>query len=355
MTETHVVHVRPGDGLVGGDLGDLSIPGRSVHVDVVESVAQLQPLLSDGPDLVVTEYSLPGRATGLDVLSRVRQVAPDLPVVLCTDDPDGEVASAATRLGVTEYVPRASDSEDSLVDRVADLLARETRTDGGAAVAERYADPISDVINDAVVTLDAESRVVYANEASADLSGFDRTELLESSFTRLIPEGMRYRHLQAVAEYAATGERTLDWDDLELTILGRDGTEIPVTGSFSEESMDGERYFSGVIRDVREREERERQLQRTNTRLDLALDAIAGGVFVWDATATELEWDARTASLFGLPARPRTVDPSRLHELTVILGQADHLRMELEDDRKLAMVDKVLETAREVASMSEKS
>ena len=317
MTETHIVHVRPGDELVGGDLGGLSVPGRSVRVDVVESVVQVQEHLTSGTDLVVTEYSLPGRETGLDVLSRVRQVEPDLPVVLCTNDPDGEVASAATRLGVTEYVPRTSDSEDSLRDRVVALLRRETRADGGAAAVQRYAAPISDVINDAVVTIDETSRIVYANEAAADLTGYDREDLLGSPFTRLVPEEMRDRHVQAVAEYVRTGERSLDWDYLELTIEDRAGAEIPITVSFSEEEMDGERFFTGVIRDVSERVERERELERTNTRLDLALNAIDGGVFVWNAVADELTWDAQTASLFGLSAEARTVDPSRLHELTI--------------------------------------
>jgi PAS domain S-box-containing protein len=317
MTDAHVVHVRPEGDLLGGDLAELSIPGRTVRVDVVASVAQLHESFTDGTDLVVTEYSLPGRETGLDVLSRVRNVDPDLPVVLCTGDPDGEVASAATRLGVTEYVPRATDSEESLRDRVTDLLGRDARTDGGTAAVQRYADPISDVISDAVVTIDADSRIVYANAAAADLTGYDRDSLVGNPFTDLMPEGMRDRHVEAVTAYAATGDRQLGWDYLELSVLDRDGTEIPVTVSFSEEVMDGERYFTGVIRDVSEREERERRLERTNTRLDLALDAIDGGVFVWDAAADELEWDAQTASLFGLAAEDRTVDPERLHELTV--------------------------------------
>ncbi|PYZ02869.1 hypothetical protein C8039_07960 [Halogeometricum sp. wsp3] len=44
-----------------------------------------------------------------------------LPVVHSTAEPDGTVAARATRLDVTEYVPR---SEVSLTDRVYDIVTQ---------------------------------------------------------------------------------------------------------------------------------------------------------------------------------------------------------------------------------------
>src|SRR6056297_2977616 len=104
----HVIYVCQSP--IGGD-----VDGLSARIDTVHSPAALSGLLRDhDPAVVVCEYALDARETGLDVLSRVRRTAPELPFVLCTDEPDGEVASAATRLGVSEYVPRCDDDGTGL-------------------------------------------------------------------------------------------------------------------------------------------------------------------------------------------------------------------------------------------------
>jgi PAS domain S-box-containing protein len=95
----------------------------SLAVEAVQSrAAALDRLEGEMVDCVVVDQSLPGEATGVELLGTVRDRYPELPVVLTTVEPDGRVASAATREGVTEYVARETDTDlatrvEAVVDR----------------------------------------------------------------------------------------------------------------------------------------------------------------------------------------------------------------------------------------------
>ncbi|AEM57662.1 hypothetical protein HISP_10530 [Haloarcula hispanica N601] len=128
MSDTpHLLYV----GLVDADT---ATPDASVAVTPVTTAADALSELADRDyAAVICEQELPGDETGLDVLAAIREQYDALPIVLCTAEPDGEVAARATQLAVTEYVPR---SDVDLATRVGDIL---TGTDTSA---DSPADPI---------------------------------------------------------------------------------------------------------------------------------------------------------------------------------------------------------------------
>lgn len=114
---------------VGPDPGDA---GRGPEHDsasvtsVTTAADALSELTSETYDGVVCEHR-PGTETGIDALASIRERRPDLPVVLCTAEPDGVVAARATRHDVTEYVPRSeADPFDRLVEVVGGIAADRT-------------------------------------------------------------------------------------------------------------------------------------------------------------------------------------------------------------------------------------
>ena len=230
------------------------MPG-DVTVHAAASVAATRDQLTDlAVDCVLCESDL-GKEDGLDAVAAVRDQAPDVPVLLAADEADGAEAAAATRLDVTEYVPRdALDDGETVADRVVAALGARSvpRFDSLKAIAESIADP--------VVTIDTDSDIVYANEALSRLTGHDRDDLIGRSLTAIVPERLRDAHRDGVERYLATGERSLDWDGIELPIRCADGRERTVSVSFGEFERDGERFFTGSLRDVTERKRREEQL-----------------------------------------------------------------------------------------------
>jgi PAS domain S-box-containing protein len=121
---------------------------------------------------------------------------------------------------------------------------------------------------DAIVTIDTEGGILFANEGVERLLGHDPAAIEGKPLTRLMPDRFRDRHRNAVTEYLTTGERSLDWDDIEFPGLHADGHEVPLSIRFDEHEHRGERVLSGVMRDISGRVERERELAAANERLE---------------------------------------------------------------------------------------
>ncbi|WP_280536080.1 PAS domain-containing sensor histidine kinase [Halopenitus sp. POP-27] len=126
-----------------------------------------------------------------------------------------------------------------------------------------------------MLTINADSRIVYANPAIEDILGYTPEELVGSSKMRIIPERLRPVHGAALASYVETGERNIDWDGVELPALHKDGHEVPTLISLREHRHDGDQYFTGIVRGITDRKRRERELRRRKDRLDEFADVLA--------------------------------------------------------------------------------
>ena len=122
--------------------------------------------------------------------------------------------------------------------------------------------------SDAIVTVDTDSQIRYANGCVERIFGYEPAELIGEPLTTIMPERFRDSHFAAMGAYLDTGDRTMDWNGIELPARHRDGHEVPLSITFEEHTHHGERLFSGIMRDVTEQVERERQLERQNERLE---------------------------------------------------------------------------------------
>jgi PAS domain S-box-containing protein len=147
-------------------------------------------------------------------------------------------------------------SESGLSVYLVDITERKERE----RELHRY-EVIAETASDGIVSIDDESRIQSVNPAIETLFGYDAEELLGESLTKLMPDRLVDDHEAAVTEYLRTGERSIEWNHLELPGLTADGTEIPLSLSFSEYEHDGEHHFTGIVRDITEQAERERELR----------------------------------------------------------------------------------------------
>ncbi|MBP1986508.1 GAF domain-containing protein [Halolamina salifodinae] len=128
---------------------------------------------------------------------------------------------------------------------------------------ERLQRTVAETITDAVVTIDGDSTIRRANRAIEAVFGYTPAELIGEPLSTLMPEGYAERHRDAVERYLETGERTMDWRGTELPGVRKDGERIDLSISFAAHEDDGQR-FTGVIRDVTDRNRRERALREAN-------------------------------------------------------------------------------------------
>ena len=116
---------------------------------------------------------------------------------------------------------------------------------------------LAETIADAVITIDAQSRILFVNPSASRMFGYAAPEMLGRSLTMLMPDRLRERHEASLARYVATGRKHVDWQAVELIARHKNGREIPVEISFGEARGKGDPTFTGVVRDVTERKRAE--------------------------------------------------------------------------------------------------
>lgn len=101
---------------------------------------------------------------------------------------------------------------------------------------------------DAVLTIDEQSTVIYANSGTLRILGYEPEELIGGNLTRIIPEEFRSLHERGLRRYIETANRKLDWSGTDLPGLHKDGGIVPLTIAFGEFQRGGQRVFTGFIR-----------------------------------------------------------------------------------------------------------
>ena len=115
--------------------------------------------------------------------------------------------------------------------------------------------------SDAIVSIDRDSTIIYANQSVERVFGYEPEAMIGEDLTMIMPDRFHTSHFDAVDRYLDTGERTLEWNDIELPAEHKAGHEVPLSITFEEHTYGGERIFSGIMRDVSDRKAREESLR----------------------------------------------------------------------------------------------
>ena len=248
------------------------------------ATAGLTHLEEHDVDCVVSDHDMPG-PNGIEFLETVREQEPELPFLLYTGKGSETVASDAISAGVTDYLQKSGGVEqyEILANRIV-KASEKRRVEREAEQTRANLEAVTSHSRDAIVTIDSDSTIRFANPAVERLFGYTPTELEGESLTTLMPDEYADRHCDALERYRSTGEPTMDWSAVEFPGLHRDGREISLSISFGAFEEDGERRFVGILRDERERE-RHRAFVEHSSDIVTALDA--NGTFQYVSPSAE--------------------------------------------------------------------
>lgn len=129
--------------------------------------------------------------------------------------------------------------------------------------AEERFRSVTDSAVDAIISADHTGRIVSWNPAATRILGHSEADALGRSLELVIPARYREQHRAGMARYAATGEAHVIGTTVELEALTASGAEIPVELSLSTWTVGGDRYYTGIIRDLAERRAAEAALRRS--------------------------------------------------------------------------------------------
>jgi PAS domain S-box-containing protein len=187
--------------------------------------------------------------------------------------------------------------------------------------------------NSTFVTIDESTTIQSVNPAVEETFGYEPEELIGEKLTVLMSEPAAEQYRAAFQQYLETDEKTTNWNNVETTGERRGGETIPLAVSFSEVTVEGDRWFVGSINDITERKQREEKLQDAHAQLENAIEAGVTGTWEWHIQEDRLVTGREFAETFG-------VDPDQAQqgvELDRFISQI------YEDDRE--QVEQQIESA----------
>ena len=174
------------------------------------------------------------------------------------------VRKDGTRFWASVTITAVRDRDGELIGfaKVTRDLTERKRTEEALLESEHRFRAMAENATEAIVTIDMEDRILFANPAVARIFGYTEEELSRLPFSALVPEQMREQHRAGLRRFAATRERHIPWDGVELPGLRSDGSEVPLEVTFSYYERGGSFFFSGVMRDITGRKQAEAERER---------------------------------------------------------------------------------------------
>jgi two-component system sensor kinase FixL len=106
--------------------------------------------------------------------------------------------------------------------------------------------------NEAFVTIDQNHKVLFFNKAAERIFGFRREEVIGRDLDVIMSPGCSRDHHQAVERFVRTKEPRRIGHESEILATRKNGETFPANISFSLSVVDGEMYFTGIVRDLTE-------------------------------------------------------------------------------------------------------
>lgn len=148
---------------------------------------------------------------------------------------------------------------------------------------------LAETAPEAIITMDSDSVILSVNPATERIFGYKPDELVGKDMCVLIPERLREAHRAGVKRYRESNVRKLDWTSITLPGLTKSGEEIPLEISFGEFVEEGNRVFSGFLRDITERTRQQEQLEEATAALESNAEELRAQTVALEGTQHELE------------------------------------------------------------------
>jgi len=122
-----------------------------------------------------------------------------------------------------------------------------------SAAAEARFRGLIEVAPDAIVTADANGRIVLVNGQTEALFGYQREEMLGQLVEMLLPQRYHAQHVGHRSSYTRAPRIRPMGQNIDLFARRKDGSEFPVEISLGPIEVDGELLVIATIRDITER------------------------------------------------------------------------------------------------------
>ena len=174
--------------------------------------------------------------------------------------------------------------------------------DGAPAPRETLAQAILDAAVDGIVIMDTAGIVRSINAAAERIFGYTAAEVVGRNVSMLMPEPYRSAHDGYLRHHLETGETRIIGKGREVQGLRKDGHVFPLDLAVGSALVDGERLFTGIVRDISVRKETEERLRYSEAKNRAILEAAVDGIITIDERGRIESFNRAAERIFGFAA-----------------------------------------------------
>jgi PAS domain S-box-containing protein len=209
-----------------------------------------------------------------------------------------------------------------------------------------------------MVVINAKGIIQTINPAAADTFGYSKSDLIGKNVSILTGEEHRGRHDGYLGNYLRTGTRRIIGIGREVEGRRKDGSQFPLELSIAEwQGQDGQRFFTGIMRNITARRTAEREVEEERNRLRRIIEGAPFPVIVhaedgqvlhisrtWleitgygrEELATMEDWVSRAYGSTGSdPTTPTRTDFERLYLLDRPIDEGEYVIRTAEGKKRI--------------------
>ena len=150
------------------------------------------------------------------------------------------------------------------------LRAARTQAQTGtqnALAREAHMQSILDTVPDAMIVIDTSGVIRSFSAAAVRLFGYSADEAIGNNIRMMMPSPYREQHDHFISRYLKTNERRIIGIGRVVVGERKDGSTFPMELAVGEMKSNNQRFFTGFIRDLSERQKTEARLQELQSEL----------------------------------------------------------------------------------------
>jgi two-component system, LuxR family, sensor kinase FixL len=171
-------------------------------------------------------------------------------------------------------------ADPPLVLAIVHDITRRKQAEAALQESEARMRAVFESVADAIITIDEFGVIERINPAAETLFGYSQAEAVGKNVSILMPSPHRDRHDGYMAHYRATGERKIIGIGREVEGRRKNGAVFPMELTVTEMWLGPRRMFTGVVRDISQRKEAERENRQLLQELTSANEELTNFAYV---------------------------------------------------------------------------
>jgi|GEM_PF-3541271 len=249
--------------------------GELSGITLTEPLNILDTLEEIKPDVILINMDMKGSGYSsieLAKLIRLDSKYVQTPIICLSSAYRADDIMAAFDSGGDEFLKKSGPPKEIRASILA--LAKRSREFANLANKLRKSEnnfrAVAQTAKDAIITVDTKGRIIYWNDAAKNMFGFEYQEIVGSNFSQLIPPRYKKIIVNAFERLVIYKQPINHKNSIDFQALNKQGTSFPVELTYSYWPSGNKVYFTGIIRDIRERKKYENALKESKKEADRA-------------------------------------------------------------------------------------